>query len=222
MQLGRVQGPIGQAEREGADSGRPELEGRAALSCSLTGRRALLRHKSLVTGFQSRRTSIVPSSSYMRTVGREIRCSFSAGHFRTAFGLESRVGRPDRDADADALVYAGGSAYRGGDLRFFFGGQINSFATDTGGLTNVQGPVRDCGWRSSCRRRAVLVDAVLRGECPSGKRRGCSAAADTLVWRIHPTRDCRFRDGLMPTPAATMRAGNCIWTSARIRWSIAT
>ena len=32
------------------------------------------------------------------------------------------------------------SAYRGGDLRFFFGGQVNSYATDTSGLTNIQGP----------------------------------------------------------------------------------
>jgi len=28
------------------------------------------------------------------------------------------------------------SAYRGGDMRFFFGGQVNSFYTDTAGLTN--------------------------------------------------------------------------------------
>jgi hypothetical protein len=28
------------------------------------------------------------------------------------------------------------SAYFGGDLRFFFGGQVNSFYTDTGGLSN--------------------------------------------------------------------------------------
>jgi len=32
------------------------------------------------------------------------------------------------------------SAYRGGDLRFFFAGQVNSYATDTSGLTNIQGP----------------------------------------------------------------------------------
>jgi hypothetical protein len=31
------------------------------------------------------------------------------------------------------------SAYRGGDLRFFFGGQVNTYATDTGGLTNIVG-----------------------------------------------------------------------------------
>jgi len=31
------------------------------------------------------------------------------------------------------------SAYRGGDMRFYFGGQINAFATDTGGLTGIQG-----------------------------------------------------------------------------------
>ena len=33
------------------------------------------------------------------------------------------------------------SAYRGGDLRFYFGGQINSFATDVSGLTGVTAPL---------------------------------------------------------------------------------
>ena len=32
------------------------------------------------------------------------------------------------------------TAYRGGDLRFYFGGQINGYVTDAGGLTGVVGP----------------------------------------------------------------------------------
>ena len=32
------------------------------------------------------------------------------------------------------------TAYQGADLRFYFGGQINSFATDVSGLTGIQGP----------------------------------------------------------------------------------
>ena len=32
------------------------------------------------------------------------------------------------------------TAYKGGDLRFYFGGQINGFFTDVSGLTNVVGP----------------------------------------------------------------------------------
>jgi len=33
-----------------------------------------------------------------------------------------------------------GSAYKGGDLRFLLGGQLNTFATDVNGLSGVQGP----------------------------------------------------------------------------------
>src|SRR5208282_3825356 len=32
------------------------------------------------------------------------------------------------------------TAYKGGDLRFYLGGQINSYVTDTGGLTGVTNP----------------------------------------------------------------------------------
>jgi hypothetical protein len=32
------------------------------------------------------------------------------------------------------------SLYKGGDMRFYFGGQINSYFTDVSGLTNVVGP----------------------------------------------------------------------------------
>ena len=37
------------------------------------------------------------------------------------------------------------SAYKGGDLRFFFGGQVNTFATDTSGLTNIVGGANSTG-----------------------------------------------------------------------------
>jgi hypothetical protein len=40
------------------------------------------------------------------------------------------------------------SAYRGGDLRFFFGGQVNTFATDTGGLTNIQSGPSGAGFQT--------------------------------------------------------------------------
>ncbi len=74
------------------------------------------------------------------------------------------------------------SAYRGGDLRFFFAGQVNSFATDTSGLSNIVGGanatctgtprLRDSGWRSAGRRwwrgLGCNVNVATAALCPQG------------------------------------------------------
>jgi hypothetical protein len=63
------------------------------------------------------------------------------------------------------------SAYRGGDLRFFLGGQLNTFFTDTAGLTAVSGPyVTADGGPLAAAGGAVLgcTAALVAGACPSG------------------------------------------------------
>ncbi len=136
-------GQIGQAEREGADSGRPELEGRLALQFQLDKAPAVAPAQIILSGVDGRRTSVVPNSSYCTNV-----LSCGAGltpanyvaafpHGFTAssniYGLQGALQLPTRWF---TLVV---SAYRGGDLRFFFAGQVNSFATDTSGLSNIVG-----------------------------------------------------------------------------------
>jgi hypothetical protein len=64
-----------------------------------------------------------------------------------------------------------GTAYRGGDLRFYLGGQLNTFATDTGGLTAVTGPyVTADGGPLAAAGDAVLgcTAALVAGACPAG------------------------------------------------------
>ncbi|HVM94630.1 MAG TPA: hypothetical protein VMT67_17540 [Terriglobales bacterium] len=142
-------GQIAQAEREGADSGRPELEGRAALQFQLDKAPAVAPAQIIFAGVHGRRTSIVPNSSYC-TDAEACGGGLTPANYVTAFpngftasstiwGGQFAVQLPTRWFTLVA------STYKGGDLRFFFGGQVNSFATDTGGLTNVVGGANAAG-----------------------------------------------------------------------------
>ena len=138
-----LQGQIAQAEREGADSGRPELEGRVALQFQLDKAPAVAPAQIIVSGVEGRRTSVVPNSSYCTSVLRAAQdltpanyvAAFPSGFTASSniYGLQGAVQLPTRWFTLVA------SAYRGGDLRFFFAGQVNSFATDTSGLSNIVG-----------------------------------------------------------------------------------
>ena len=138
-----LQGQIGQAEREGADSGRPELEGRVALQFQLDKARAVAPAQILVSGVEGKRTSVVPNSSYCTdavTCGAGLTPANYVNAFPGGFtassniwGLQAALQLPTRWF---TLVVSG---YNGADLRFFFAGQVNTFATDTSGLTNIVG-----------------------------------------------------------------------------------
>jgi len=137
---------LGQGEREGADSDRPELEARAALSFQLDKAKGVAPAQIALAGFHSRRTSIVPNSSYCippATCGADttiIPANYDAA-FPNGFQASSAMWGGQIVAQLPtrwATLVA--SAYKGADMRFYFGGQINSFFTDVSGLTNVVGP----------------------------------------------------------------------------------
>jgi hypothetical protein len=141
-----LQGQIAQAEREGADSGRPELEARAVLQWQLDPAKGVAPAQLIWSGFDGRRTSIVTNSN---TAVGECSATVTTGcipvslvnsyvhaypnGFTTSsslYGNQLALQLPTRWA---TLVT---SAYFGGDLRFFFGGQVDSYYTDTTGLSN--------------------------------------------------------------------------------------
>ena len=169
-----LQGQIAQAEREGADSGRPELEGRLALQFQLDKAPAVAPAQIFWSGFESRRTSIVPSSSYAITAGvctgTALVCSYQAAFpngFTTSsnmYGNQLGLQLPTRWF---TLVLTG---YRGGDLRFFFGGQVNTFFTDVTGLNNpvtftpTDGVVNASG---TPQLACTVVPSAVTG-CPAG------------------------------------------------------
>jgi len=131
---------IGEGEREGADADRPEWEGRAALSFQLDNAKGVAPAQIALAGFRSKRTSIVPNGSYSDGSGAcdllpdPNYCVAFPNGFQsssTLWGNQLTVQLPTRWF---TLV---GSAYRGGDMRFYFGGQINSYFTDVKNLYNV-------------------------------------------------------------------------------------
>jgi len=131
-----VAGQLAQAERQGADSGRPEMEGRLALQFQLDKAPAVAPAQIIFSGVEGRRTSVVPNSApgYSAMPANYL-AAFPNGFTASSniYGLQGAVQLPTRWFTLVASIY------RGGDLRFFFGGQVNTYATDTSGLTNIQG-----------------------------------------------------------------------------------
>jgi hypothetical protein len=136
-----LQGQIGQAEREGADSGRPEVEARAILQFQLDKAPGVAPAQLIWSGFYSRRKSIVSAANYGSPTAScladpddcaEYQAAFPNGFTASSKQYGDQIGfqLPTRWATLVA------SAYFGGDLRFFFGGQVNSYFTDTAGLIN--------------------------------------------------------------------------------------
>ena len=136
---------LGQGEREGADADRPELEARAALSYQLDPAKGVAPAQIALAGFHSRRTSIVPNSSYCLAPPCAANTTPIPANYDHAF---------PNGFEASSTMWGGqivaqlptrwftlvATAYRGGDLRFYFGAQINTFATDVSGLTGIVGP----------------------------------------------------------------------------------
>jgi hypothetical protein len=136
---------LGEGEREGADADRPEYEARAALSFQLDKAKGVAPAQIALAGFHSRRTSIVPNSSYCTAAPCAADTTLLPANYLAAFpngfqasstqwGGQIVAQLPTRWATLVA------TAYKGADMRFFFGGQINTFFTDVSGLTNVVGP----------------------------------------------------------------------------------
>jgi len=134
-------GQIGQAEREGADSGNPELESRVVLQFQADKAPGVQSAEIFWAGFYSHRKSIVTTSNYATPLAacvlNPVLCADYEAAFPNGFttsskqyGNQAGFQLPTRWA---TLI---GTAYFGGDLRFFFGGQVNSYATDITGLSN--------------------------------------------------------------------------------------
>jgi len=129
-----VTAQLAQAEREGADSGRPELEGRVALQFQLDKAPAVAPAQLIFSGVEGKRTSIVPNSAAgYGAMPANYLAAFPNGFTASShiYGLQAAAQLPTRWFTLVA------SAYRGGDLRFFFAGQVNSFVTDTSGLSGI-------------------------------------------------------------------------------------
>jgi hypothetical protein len=143
-----------------------------ALSYQLDKAKGVTPAQIAVAGFHSRRTSIVPNSSYICDGGTNVLACSLESAFPNGFQASSPQWGGQIVAQIPtrwATLVA--TAYRGGDLRFYFGGQINTFATDVAGLTAVSGPyVSADGGPLVAAGGAVLgcTAALVGGACPGG------------------------------------------------------
>jgi len=168
---------LGQGEREGADADRPEWEGRAALSYQLDKARGVAPAQISLAGFRSRRTSIVPNSSYASASDcasgyYNLECSLEAA-FPNGFQASSKMWGGQIVVQIPTRWFTlVATAYKGGDLRFYFGDQINSYFTDVGGLTAISGPyvTADGGPLAAAGGAVLGCTGALNeeGACPSG------------------------------------------------------
>jgi len=129
-------GQIGEGERAGADSGRPEVEGRFAIQFQLDKAPGVAPAQILWSGFESRRTAIAAKELYPACGENATLCAYENAFpngftaSSTQYGNQIGLQLPTRWFTLTA------SGYRGGDMRFFFGGQVNTYYTDISGLSN--------------------------------------------------------------------------------------
>jgi hypothetical protein len=145
---------LGQGEREGADADRPEYEGRLAIQWQLDKAPGVAPAQLLWSGFHSRRTSIVTSNAMtpagdllpagctvasVPAGGASVEnplCTFYATAFPHGYTASSKEWGNQLALQLPTRWFTlVASAYKGGDLRFMFGGQTNSFNTDLAGLS---------------------------------------------------------------------------------------
>jgi hypothetical protein len=133
---------LGYGERQGSDSNNLEYSARAVLQFQLDPAPGVAPAQIVASGFETHREAIVlhsaiaaPAGSSAATIAEydAAKAAFPLGATDRSegYGGQIAVQLPTRWATIVA------SAYRGGDLRFPFGGQTLSNYNDTGGLTGV-------------------------------------------------------------------------------------
>jgi hypothetical protein len=133
--VGGFEAQIGEGERQGADSGLPELEARAVLQFQLDKAAGVAPAQLIWSGYEAHRTTISTSTDLtLSSVPHDLATQFASGFTNTSdpFGDQIAVQLPTRWATLVA------SMWRGGDMRFMLGGQLNTYFTDVTGLYDVQ------------------------------------------------------------------------------------
>ena len=123
-----VANQLGYAERQGADSGRPEVQARIVGQFQLDHAPGVAPAQIIFSGEQGRRTAIVLKSAVPAAAAFQAAFPNGAAVSSTTAGWTGEFQLPTRYA---TLI---GKYYDGSDLRFYFGGQLFSNFNDTAGL----------------------------------------------------------------------------------------
>lgn len=126
---------LGYGERQGPDSDRPQIQGRLVGQWQLDHAKGVSPAQLIVSFEEGRRTAIVLGSAIPTT-------SPNGTNYHLLFPRGVTVGSPTNGVDYEWQLPTRwftltGKAYSGSDLRFYFGGQLYSYYTNTTGLTNT-------------------------------------------------------------------------------------
>jgi hypothetical protein len=119
----------GFGERQGADSGRPEMQGRFVTQWQLDKARGVVPAQIIASWVWSKRKLIVPRANVPAAYLADFPQGAAQESDRWGYSLEAQL--PTR-AVTLLMKY-----YRGADLRFYFANQFFSNFTDTFGLTDT-------------------------------------------------------------------------------------
>jgi len=130
-------------ERQGADSARPEVQGRVALQWQLDKAPGVAPAQIIVSGEQGERTAIVPKGNVPKPVaGGALPTTFWTAAYPTGVQVSSNTwgGSYEIQLPTRWLTLIA-SFYNGADLRYYFAGQLYSYYNNSAamGLKNTAG-----------------------------------------------------------------------------------
>ena len=120
---------LGYGERQGADSNRPDFEGRLVAQWQLDHAAGVAPAQLIVSGEHGSRTAIVLASAVPSAYQKSFARGATVSSNTNGWDVEAQL--PTRYA---TLI---GKFYGGADLRYFFVNQLYSYYTDTAGLTGL-------------------------------------------------------------------------------------
>lgn len=120
---------LGYGERQGADSNRPDLEGRLVGQWQLDHAAGVAPAQIIVSAEHGGRTAIVLASAIPAAYQKTFTTGATASSHTNGWDFEWQL--PTRYATLT------GKFYSGADLRYFFVNQLYSYFNDTTGLTNL-------------------------------------------------------------------------------------
>lgn len=193
---------LGFGERQGVDSGRPEVQGRIVAQFQLDKAKGVAPAQLIVSAMRGERRAIVTKAAV-------------PGPFKTAFpnGVEADSDRNGWTAEIQLPTrYATLIAkyWRGTDLRFFFAGQLFSNFNDTAGLFTTPPPPPP----------ATQTPGVLTAASIDGSSTVAFGFTSTGIPRVAPQRPVRSEGGFVQLGLPLSRIFNADPAGRNAGWSL--
>jgi len=198
---------LGYGERDGSDTDKPGVEGRIVGQWQLDHAPGVAPAQIVFSAEHQNREALVLASAVPALAATS---PLGVDFFKSAFPHGASV-----SSNSDAwsgefqlptrFATLVGKYYSGSDLRFFFAGQIDSFYTDEGGLTNIQPAVASVDGNTN------LLFATTSA---------CTVPTPTCVATVAPERPVRAQGGFAQLGLPLSRWFNANPSGRNAGWSL--